>query len=173
MKTSEFKANLCTLNEIFVINEKFSILLTNKISNYGSGKKTVYDGKVFKNIDGQKTEIVFTNASIDVIKNKFLECNEKMPRKSKQTFAVTLATEQQRILDAIELLKSYNVENVNEIVSTEQILANNESLRHLKEIEENAEKERKAKDGLRNLKDKLNNLTPEQLQQFLALTANL
>lgn len=173
MKTTEFKANLCTLNEIFVINEKFSILLTNKVSNYGSGKKTVYDGKVFKNVDGQKTEIVFTNASIDVIKNKFLECNEKMPRKSKQTFADALATEQQRISDAIELLKSYNVENVNEIVSDEQILANNENLRQLKAEEEKAAAERQAKDGLKNLKDKLNNLTPEQLQQLLALAANL
>lgn len=173
MKTSEFKANLCTLNEIFVINEKFSILLTNKISNYGSGKKTVYDGKVFKNVDGQKTEIVFTSASIDVIKNKFLECNEKMPRKNKLTFAAALENEKQRILDAIELLKGYQIADLSTEVTDEQILANNENLRQLKESEVNAERERKAKDGLKNLRDKLNTLTPEQLQQLLVLTANL
>ena len=173
MKTSEFKANLCTLNEIFVINEKFSILLTNKVSSYGSGKKTVYDGKVFKNVDGQKTEIVFTNASIDVIKNKFLECNEKMPRKNKLTFAAALETEKQRILDAIELLKGYQIADLNTEVTDEQILANNENLRQLKAEEEKAAAERQAKDGLKNLKDKLNTLTPEQLQQLLVLTANL
>lgn len=173
MKAQDFKANLCTLNEIFVINESYSVLLTNKVSGYGSGKKTVYSGKIFKNIDGQKNEIVFENAAIDVIK-KMLGCKgESTPRKGKQTFAAALAAEKQRILEAIELLKSYNVENVNEVVSTEQILENNENLRQLKKIEENAEKERKAKDGLKNLKDKLNNLTPEQLQQLLALTANL
>ena len=129
MKTSEFKANLCTLNEIFVINEKYSILLTKKVSNYGSGKKTVYDGKVFKNINGVKSEHGFTTASIDFIKSKLLDCNEKMPRKNKLSFAAALENEKNLITNAFALLEKYGIKFESKEISDAIILENNQNLK--------------------------------------------
>jgi hypothetical protein len=171
MKTQDFKANLCTLNEIFVINESYSILLTNKVSGYGSGKKTVYSGKIFKNIDGQKNEIVFENAAIDVIK-KMLGCKcESAPRKSKQNFTAALDAEKNLIANAFELLEKYGLQFESKEIDDVVILANNEDLRKLKEAEEKAEAEAKAKEDTKDLLNllKSGDVSPEILAQVSAL----
>jgi hypothetical protein len=178
MKTFDLKN--VKLNERTEISENLFILLTDKKSGYGSGKKTVYSGTLFygsSKIEECLKKHSFTDSAIDRIKvvasqMSGLRFTESAPRKSKITsFADALENEKAKILDAIKLLQFYGFENINECISEDQIVEKNENLKQLKAAEAEAEANAKAKADAKVLQDLLKSggISPEILAQMNAL----
>lgn len=111
-KIVEVVKNLEVNPQTMYIYGGFGFVLTEKISNYGSGKKTVYCGTIYRDIDDLESaekQLAFLNWEITKIQ-KAVGCiiNGSVKTMSDEEIAEAVDKKLKKAVDALMLLKTAN-----------------------------------------------------------------
>lgn len=111
-KIVEVVKNLEVNPQIMYIYGGFGVVLTEKISNYGSGKKTVYCGTIYQDTDDLESaekQLAFLNWEITKIQ-KAVGCiiNGSVKTMSDEEIAEAVDKKLKKAVDALMLLKTAN-----------------------------------------------------------------